>query len=78
MCLAHTNRLSSGSADHTIKLWDISTQQCTATYTHHTDKVQSIQWNPAEPSVLLTGKIEMLMWFLYGMILVVMDVEWRC
>lgn len=48
-------RLASGSADHTVKLWDITTQQCAATLTHHSDKVQSCVWNPQEAHLLLTG-----------------------
>ena len=34
---AHRERLVSGSADETVKLWDVTTQQCTATLTHHRD-----------------------------------------
>lgn len=33
------NLIASGSADTTIKIWDIFTQQPITTYTHHTDKV---------------------------------------
>jgi len=59
MCLSwskgHMQMLASGSADKTIKLWDITTQQCKDTLTHHTDKVQALQWNPAEASVLASG-----------------------
>ena len=88
---AHYNILASGSADTTVKLWDVTTQQCTRTLTHHSRKpltkvekaerrakakalsakewtgeedmsssdggakVQSIQFCPTEPSLLLTG-----------------------
>ena len=38
---AHRERLVSGSADETVKLWDVTTQQCTATLTHHRDSRHS-------------------------------------
>ena len=48
--------LASGSADKTVKLWDVQKQTCLATFAHlHTDKVQAVEWCPAEPSVLLTA-----------------------
>lgn len=28
-----------GSADKTVKIWDVTTQTCSHTFTHHTDKV---------------------------------------
>ena len=31
--------LASGSADTTVKIWDVTTQTCSHTFTHHTDKV---------------------------------------
>ncbi len=31
--------LSSGSADQSVKIWDVTTQQCSFTFNHHTDKV---------------------------------------
>lgn len=38
--------LASGSADKTVKIWDVTTQQCTCTFTHHADKVfEFISWN---------------------------------
>jgi len=54
----HRNRLASGSADCTIKLWDVTTEQCKATYDYHSSKVQSLEWNPAEPSILLSGSFD--------------------
>lgn len=62
MCLswhpAHRSRLASGSADGTIKIWNLATKTCEATLTHHTSKVQSVEWNPAEPSLLLSGAFD--------------------
>lgn len=59
MCMAWhkavPTRLASGSADTTVKLWDITTQQCVETYTHHKDKVQALEWNPTEHFVMLSG-----------------------
>ncbi len=59
MCLAWNigapEYLASGSADKTIKLWDITKQACVATFTQHKDKVQSLEWNPEEEHVLLSG-----------------------
>ena len=47
--------LASGSADKTLKLWDITTQQCYHTFTHHSDKVQAIQFHGRDSSLLATG-----------------------
>eukprot|EP00007_Cunea_sp_BSH-02190019_P005685 CAMPEP_0174236638 /NCGR_PEP_ID=MMETSP0417-20130205/5707_1 /TAXON_ID=242541 /ORGANISM="Mayorella sp, Strain BSH-02190019" /LENGTH=535 /DNA_ID=CAMNT_0015315309 /DNA_START=229 /DNA_END=1832 /DNA_ORIENTATION=+ len=47
--------LASGSADHTVKLWDLNSLQCVATFSHHKNKVQAVAWNPTESTILLTG-----------------------
>lgn len=49
------NVLASGSADKTLKTWDLERLECVNTLTHHTDKVQSICWNPQEAQVILSG-----------------------
>eukprot|EP00727_Mastigamoeba_balamuthi_P001053 m51a1_g10945 hypothetical protein (509) ;mRNA; f:190940-192703 len=48
------NILASGSADNTVKTWDVNTLQNIHTYGHHTGKVQVVAWHPSEPSVMLT------------------------
>ncbi|EEH59363.1 uncharacterized protein MICPUCDRAFT_55318 [Micromonas pusilla CCMP1545] len=49
------NLLASASADYTVKVWDITTNSVKYTMKHHRDKVQAVDWNPIEPTVLLTG-----------------------
>ncbi|KAI8925486.1 WD40-repeat-containing domain protein [Entophlyctis helioformis] len=50
------NLVATGSADTTVKLWDLNRPATAiANYTHHTNKVQAVAWNRAEPAVLLTG-----------------------
>lgn len=48
--------LASGSADQTIKLWDLnSPAKALRSFHAHKDKVAALQWNPASPTVLLSG-----------------------
>ncbi|KAI8919859.1 WD40-repeat-containing domain protein [Powellomyces hirtus] len=50
------NLIATGSADTTVKLWDLnSPEKAIRSFAHHKDKVQAVAWNPAEPTVLLTG-----------------------
>lgn len=61
----HRQVLASGSADGTVKLWDVTHATSggkggdyvrpSATLTHHTDKVQSLAWHPSEGTLLATG-----------------------
>jgi len=60
----HRQVLASGSADGTVKLWDVTNAtggpngdyvRPSATLTHHTDKVQSLAWHPTEGTLLATG-----------------------
>jgi len=50
--------LASGSADSTVKIWDVTTQACSFTMNHHTDKVQSVSWHPHEAWLLATGSFD--------------------
>ena len=58
----HRSLLASGSADGSIKLWDLTSSTCQRAIRsfdiHGGKKVQSIQWNSREPTVLLSGAWE--------------------
>jgi periodic tryptophan protein 1 len=59
----HRQVLASGSADKTVKLWDVTRAGdanggVAATLTHHTDKVQSLAWHPTEGTILATGSYD--------------------
>ena len=60
----HQQVIASGSADKTVKLWDVSKadsemEKCNAsTFTHHRDKVQAVEWHPKESTLLATGSFD--------------------
>lgn len=54
----HPHLLLSGSADKSIKLWDLEKKACIKTFDHHTDKVQVVQWSPHEASVALSASYD--------------------
>ena len=58
----HRQVIASGSADCTVKLWDVtqanSDQANAGTLRHHTDKVQSVLWHPKEGTLLATGSYD--------------------
>ena len=59
---AHRHLLASGSADSSVKVWDLDAARGAGgvlhTYTHHKGKVQSVAWNPAEASVLAAASYD--------------------
>jgi periodic tryptophan protein 1 len=50
--------LASASADCTVKIWDITTQTCSHTFTQHTDKVQTVQWHQQQAWLLASGSFD--------------------
>lgn len=62
MCLSwnHVQReyLASGSADCTVRIWDIESAHCAATLSHHKDKVQAVAFHPSRAEMLSTGSFD--------------------
>lgn len=56
----HRQVIASGSADNTVKIWDITKtdKQNVATFTHHKNNVQAVEWHPSEGTLLATGSYD--------------------
>mmetsp|Transcript_2611 Transcript_2611/g.3857 ORF Transcript_2611/g.3857 Transcript_2611/m.3857 type:complete len:616 (+) Transcript_2611:108-1955(+) len=58
----HRQVIASGSADQTVKIWDITkgngSSANAATFMHHKDKVQSVAWHPSEGTLLATASYD--------------------
>jgi len=50
--------LASGSADETLKVWDVAENKCVHMYAHHENKVQCARWHPTEQAVLLSAAFD--------------------
>lgn len=57
----HKQVIASGSADQTVKLWDVTQGSNASTFSHHRDKVQSVAWNPKEGTLLATASYDRTM-----------------
>lgn len=50
--------LASGSADNTVKIWDVCENACVHTYTHHSNKVQCVKWHTTEQAIILSSSFD--------------------
>jgi periodic tryptophan protein 1 len=52
------NLLASGSADHSVKVWDLTRASCMLTLRHHEAEVQNVQWHPRDSAVLSSASYD--------------------
>ena len=46
--------MASGSADSTVKIWDIAKQANIFTSDHHTSRVKKVEWNSSDVSIIFS------------------------
>lgn len=51
---ANIGVLASASADTTVKIWDIAKQSNVYTCRHHSGRVNKVEWNRSDVSILFT------------------------
>lgn len=54
----HKNILASGSADCSMKVWDLSKGKNIHTSNHHKGRVQKVKWSPSDYSVLFSTSVD--------------------
>ncbi|KAF7727362.1 hypothetical protein EC973_007605 [Apophysomyces ossiformis] len=47
--------LLTGSADRLMRIWDVETQNCLATFEGHTMSLRSVNWHPTNPDLLVSA-----------------------
>lgn len=58
LCPQNQFALASGSADATVRLWDLNKGTCVSVLGCHKDKVQSVRWHPLEAGILMTASYD--------------------
>lgn len=52
---SHRNILASGSADSTMKIWDLGEAKNIYTSNHHSSRVNKVKWSPVDPTIIFTA-----------------------